>query len=416
MNQKIGFIGLGKLGLPVATVIKIKGFDVLGYDPMPTAWPTYEPIGNWPEGPEAAPGRAESVADVAAHAEGSIVFVAVQTPHEEFLDGTHTNRDIADFDYTYLIAAVKELAENVTASTTIAIISTVAPGTIRREILPLANKYMDIVYNPFFIAMGTTVRDFLEPEFILLGRSGVADPSVAMQEFYAAIHEDKHVSFKEMSYESAELVKMGYNTFITQKINFANWIMQLSHAIPEADVDDVTGALKDARDRVVSRAYLDGGMGDGGACHPRDNIVMEWLSDELGIMENPAQSANDIRDHQARWLADVMISELKDGMDLIIFGYAYKPNTPLTQGSPALLINIILWDCGYHPTLIDPVVDGKPLPGFEAPVVMLMGCDHEYDQEEIFTLPPGSVVIDPFRNHYLWGPDVKVIRLGEATI
>ncbi len=410
--KKIGFIGLGKLGLPVATVMQLKGFDVLGYDPKPTTWPSYEPIGNWPEGPEAAPARAESYADVAAHAEGSIIFVAVQTPHEDRLDGTHTNRDIGDFDYAYLIDVIKSISAYVEKPTTIAIISTVSPGSIREHILPLANEHMEIVYNPFFIAMGTTVRDFLEPEFILLGYDKFEGGGVdRLAEFYIDLH-DSPPPIKQMSYESAELVKMGYNTFITQKINFANWMMQLCEAIPQADIDDVTSTLKAADKRLTSTAYMDAGMGDGGACHPRDNIVMEWLSDEISIFENPAQSANDIREQQARWLADVVLQYHKDDMEIIIYGYAYKPDTPLTQGSAALLVANILHDCGHQPVLIDPVVDGKDMPAPDKPAVLLIGCNHSYPHQ--IALQPGSVVIDPFRNNLKWAVDVTVINLGAA--
>lgn len=416
--KKIGFIGLGKLGLPVATVMRLKGFDVMGWDPLPTEWPEYEPIGNWPEGPAAAPRRANSVEELCDHAAGSIIFVAVQTPHEEHLDGTRTNRDIADFDYQYLIGAVAALAEEIIVPTTIAIISTVAPGTIRREILPVANEHMEIVYNPFFIAMGTTVRDFLEPEFILMGIQPFPDDATphALTAFYLELHDNgkpgDRPPIRYMSYESAELVKMGYNTFITQKINFANWLMQICEAIPEADIDDVMHTLQCSNRRLISTAYLDGGMGDGGACHPRDNIVMEWLSDELKIFENPAQSANDVRTQQARWLADVMLSYHSADMEIIIYGFAYKPGTPLTQGSAALLVANILHDCGYRPVMIDPVVDGKAEPIFDRPAVFLLGCNHPY--MKAVTLTPGSVVIDPFRNNLSWGNDVTVVNLGAA--
>ena len=102
----------------------------------------------------------------------------------------------------------------------VVIISTVLPGTIRREIIPIIedNPYFKLCYNPFFIAMGTTINDFINPEFVLFG---VDDKGAyeAAKEFYATIH-DKPVY--ECTIEEAEMIKVSYNTYITMKINLAN--------------------------------------------------------------------------------------------------------------------------------------------------------------------------------------------------
>ena len=105
------------------------------------------------------------------------------------------------------------------------IISTVLPGTISREIKPLLNKYVKLCYNPFFIAMGTTINDFLNPEIILFG---VDDKHAAKkaEKFYKTINNSP---FFKTSIENAELIKVCYNTFISTKIAFINTIMELCH-------------------------------------------------------------------------------------------------------------------------------------------------------------------------------------------
>src|SRR5262249_6729878 len=153
------------------------------------------------------------------------------------------------------------------------------PGTIRREIFPLVGEHVKLCYNPFFIAMGTTIRDFLDPEFVLFG---MRDPEAAerARALYSTLH-DRPVY--ETSIENAELIKVSYNTYITMKIAFANTLMEICHKIEGCDVDQVTGGLALGTQRLLSPRYLGGGMGDGGGCHPRDNIALSWLSRELGL-------------------------------------------------------------------------------------------------------------------------------------
>ncbi len=265
--MKIGFVGLGKLGLPVAVAMAQKGHDVIGFDLDPRRM-SY----NRKPGVEAGPHgiddfndslakssiRFGSLEALAKHAR--IVFIAVQTPHQPRFEGvTHLPEDRADFDYSHLRGVIDSLARHVSRETIIAVISTVLPGTCRRELLPLCNEQMRLVYNPSFIAMGTTMADFLGPEIVLCG----GDDQAAMREvrrFYKTI---TPAPFYPCSFESAELVKVAYNTFIGQKIIFANTLMEMCHAIPGADVDVVTDAMKLSTRRLISGAYLSGGMGDG---------------------------------------------------------------------------------------------------------------------------------------------------------
>ena len=430
--MNIGFIGLGKLGLPVAVAMASKGHDVLGHDADPARMnkdskPGIEAgphgVGSFDDELAKSTIRFGAMAEVAAHAE--IVFIAVQTPHGPEYEGiTPLPESRADFDYTYLKAVVAELAKLIERDTLIAIVSTVLPGTCRRELLPLCNNHMRLVYNPSFIAMGTTMFDFFNPEIVLCG-AGNGDDHDAMERFYKTIVPRAH--FFACSLETAELIKVAYNTFIGQKIVFANAMMEICQRIPEADCDDVSRAMALSTRRLISPAYLKGGMGDGGACHPRDNIAMSWLARKLGLGFDLFGGLMEGRERQAEWIAERMIEYADplpwaDRLDytaagpLVIVGYAYKPGTDLTTGSAALLVADILKKRGYPVIKIDPRCDGGTVEAALAaiegpPPVILIGCNHpEYVDVE---WPLGSIVIDPWR--YIADQEgVTVLRLGEG--
>ena len=137
--------------------------------------------------------------------ESEIIFVAIQTPHEERYEGvTRLPDDRVDFDYTYLKEGITSLSteiEDLAEDRIVVIISTVLPGTIRREIMPVLSDHVKLCYNPFFIAMGTTMRDFLKPEFVLLGVDNDRAASV-VEDFYTTIH-DRQVY--RTAIENAEL-------------------------------------------------------------------------------------------------------------------------------------------------------------------------------------------------------------------
>ena len=177
--MNIGFIGLGKLGLPCALAVESRGHKVVGYDPseqvkdiIDTKKLQYQEI--WAqEHLEKSKIEVKSVEDVVGESE--IIFVPIQTPHGDEFEGiTRIPDERQDFDYTYLKKGIKDLAEEIwyqQVKKVVIIASTVLPGTIRREIKPIieSNPYFKLCYNPFFIAMGTTMRDFLSPEIVLFG-------------------------------------------------------------------------------------------------------------------------------------------------------------------------------------------------------------------------------------------------------
>ena len=411
--MNIGFIGLGKLGLPCALAIESRGHSVVGYDPseevkeiIDTKKLKYQEV--HAQGfLDKSKIEIKSVEEVVKHSE--IIFVPIQTPHGEKFEGTTKIPDEReDFDYTYLKQGLMDLDEELVKQNkemVVIVISTVLPGTIRREILPDLTTYVRLCYNPFFVAMGTTIDDFLRPEIILFG---VNDKKAAekAKKFYRTIN---HAPFYETTIENAELIKVTYNTFISTKIAFVNSVMEMCEHLPNTNVDDVMNALKMCEDRIISDRYLSGGMGDGGGCHPRDNIALSWLSDELGVSFNWFDNIMKQREVQTEMFAD-LIEEHCEDKKICIFGKSFKPETNLTAGSPAILLKNILEDRGHEVFNWDPHVDDWDIVLDEEPCCYFIGTKHP----EFISFPyeKGSVIIDPWR--YI--SDIEgcmVIRYGD---
>jgi UDPglucose 6-dehydrogenase len=346
--------------------------------------------------------------------ESDIIFVPIQTPHGEKFEGTTRIPDEReDFDYSYLKKGIGDLSEEIyyqQSKKVVIIISTVLPGTIRREIKPIieSNPYFKLCYNPFFIAMGTTMRDFLSPEMVLFG----VDDSWAAKKakkFYKTLH---HSSFYETTIENAELIKVVYNTFISTKIAFVNTLMEACHKLPNTNVDDVTNALKMCDDRIISDKYLSGGMGDGGGCHPRDNIALSWLSQELDLSYNWFDNIMKQREKQTGWLCD-LIEEYCDDKKILILGKSFKPETNITTGSPSILLKNILEERGHKVSMWDPYVDTHKLLTGKEPMVYFIGTKHP--DFTSYSYNQGSIIIDPWR--YISDiNNCKVIGIGDRLL
>ena len=414
--MNVGFMGMGKLGLPCALAVEMRGHKVVGYDPSPnikkildTKKLPYKEI--WAQDYlDKTNIKIKTVEEVVKHSD--IIFVPIQTPHGEKFEGTTRIPDEReDFDYSYLIDGLTQLDYELfqqKKETVVVVISTVLPGTIRRDIKPLLSEYTKLCYNPFFIAMGTVMEDFLRPEIILFG---VDDKEAAQKakKFYRTIN---HAPFYETTIENAELIKVAYNTFIGTKIAYVNTLMEMCHHLPNTNVDEVMNGLKMCNKRIISDKYLSGGMGDGGGCHPRDNIALSWLSDELGLKFNWFDNIMKQREVQTEWLAD-LIEEHSNGLPINILGKSFKPQTNITTGSPSILLNNILEERGHAVFMWDPYVDG-PFPTeygeFDEPQCYFIGTKH--DDFVNFPYEKDSIIIDPWR----FIPDIyncKVIRIGD---
>ena len=410
---KVGFVGLGKLGLPSALAIESKGHTVTGYDidPRVAGYVRDRRIPYIEAGVHDLLQKTRlkvlPLADVLRNSD--IIFVPVQTPHDPLYEGvTRLPDTTADFDYTYLKDACRSISrelDRMKQDRIVIIISTVLPGTIQREIKPLLSERIRLCYNPFFIAMGTTVQNFLNPEIVLFGVDDM-EAAAKAKEFYRTITD---APFHEMSIVNAELVKVNYNTFITMKINFANNLMEVCHHMRDmgADVDTVIDALSDCTQRIISPAYMRGGMPDGGGCHPRDNIALADFAMRHNLSNDIYTEAMSVRERHIGWFADIIQSY--GDLPKVILGKSYKPETNLTVGSPAVRLYNELADRHVQVEMWDPFVDDSSAINTQGPAVFFVGTRHE--QFADFSYPAGSIVIDPF-GYVRERNGVRVVRVG----
>lgn len=388
--MKIGWIGLGKLGLPCSLVMARAGFEVIGTDSN-AAVENYLATGVIPYVENGVNEAVESGVKVgwrssieAVVEESDVIFVAVQTPHAPKYEGCETTPDDKrDFDYGYLTAALRRVNQACAKELTVVIVSTVNPGTSAREFIPIfeSNKFVNLVYSPAFIAMGTTMKDFSQPEMVIVGTS--SDTAFdQVSKIHKAIH---NAPILRLSIISCEMVKMMYNTFIGMKIVFANTIGELCEKLG-GDSDEVVHALSHARERIISPKYLNAGMGDGGGCHPRDQIALSWLSERMGLSVDIFGFLMKARDSQTSWQAQ-LCRESSDisGLPIRICGREYKAESNLQVGSPSRLLKSILGD--------DASWQDVP-PNEEEPAVFFIGVNHWRYQE--WRWPVGSIVLDPW--------------------
>jgi UDPglucose 6-dehydrogenase len=320
--MQIGFIGLGKLGKPCAEAMAEQGIKVSGYDNNMSCISRLIDI---------KATLAEAVMDK------DMVFIAVPTPHEAGYDGREpiSHLEPRDFDYSILRSVVEECNSLMNERQLLVIISTVLPGTIRKHMAPLVTN-TNLVYNPYLIAMGTVKQDFLDPEMIMIGtEQGEINWQAAMlQNFYHDLL-NKSVRFEFGTWEEAEATKIFYNTFISTKLSLVNMIQDVAQKLGHMNVDRVTSALANSTRRIMSNRYMKAGMGDGGACHPRDNIALRWLAQKLELGYDLFAAVMLARERQAENMA---LEILKHGKNVFFSSNSYKPGTELVDGSYSLLV------------------------------------------------------------------------------
>ena len=393
--MRAGWVGLGKLGYPCALALAAYGgHDVLGYDPAVSGPRADLREAGLAEAERKADGRlrfAVSAAEVVR--ECDVVVIAVQTPHAAEYGGERPAPETArDFDYRWLTAAVRDVvaeAERQERRITVVVLSTTLPGTMDRLIRPLRGLRVTLAYSPAFISLGTTIADFCRPDFII---SATADgsPVPALEELYAFTG----APLVPCTLVTGELIKVARNMLITSQITFANMIMEIAHKTG-ADADAVTGALGLPRTA---------GMADGGPCRPRDLIALSWLSGQLGLSFDLAGALGRAREAQTAWLAGIVRQHAEDsGLPVMILGRAYKPESDLTAGSPALLLRHYLGAVAW-----DPLLDGPHMIG-SRPRVFAVATRHP--QFARIRFPAGSVVVDPF-GYIPDAPGVTVDRVG----
>ena len=407
----VGFVGLGKLGLPCAEAMASR-YSVTGYDIYPVT-PDKVKISDTLSG---------------AVANKDIVFVAVPTPHDPAYGGSTpiTHLPSKDFDYATVKKALTDINEFVNKDQLVVLISTVLPGTVRRELAQCVTNAR-FIYNPYLIAMGSVAYDMVNPEMVIIGTEDGSETGDASEliDFYRPLMENSP-RYVVGTWDEAESIKIFYNTFISAKIGIVNMIQDVAMKNGNINVDVVTQALANSTTRIMSPKYMTAGMGDAGPCHPRDNIALRWLAESLDLGYDLFSTIMSAREIQAKNIAS-FLSDLqkKTGLTVFIHGQTYKPNVPYMDGSYSTLIGSYLKDMKARFVYIDPAIsDISANPAAVLGIVFLAhnaeityGYTGKQGPQKLYTnLLDGSIVVDPWRKYITNNKEIKVIHYGNTRI
>ena len=408
--KKIGFIGIGKLGLDCAEVMAEK-HEVRGYDIYPRASDSVK------------------VCDIDELViESEWIFIAVPTPHAEGYDGSvpSSHMEPRDFGHDAVIDAINKVNAHARSPKKVVLISTVLPGTTRRKFYPLLDKQHQFLYNPYLIAMGSVKWDMVNPEMIMIGTENGAWNGIAseLKDLYDTVMQN-NPRYEIGTWDECESIKIFYNTFISAKVGLVNMVQDFALRIGHINVDVVTDALARSTMRIMGPKYMTAGMGDAGACHPRDNIALRWLAKEYDIGYDLFDTVMHAREIQAKNLAMFLVEQAKQhSMNIVIHGKAYKPDVEYCIGSYSTLVGHYVKAAGFGVRYLDPLADdpAEVITELAGPAVILWAHNrkitYEYTGDQPDTLPYcaiplGSVVVDPWRKL----PDIEgltVVHYGNT--
>ena len=384
--MKYSIIGLGKLGASMAAAIASRGFEVIGVDVDPNTLdairegraPVYET--DLERTLQQSRDRIRVTDDCEqAVLQSDLTFVVVPTPSD----------DKGAFVIDYAAAAFESVGRALATKKdfhNVVLTSTVLPGATRFGLLPVLERAsgktcgrdFGLCYSPEFIALGTVIRDFLNPDFVLIGEHDV-DAGDHLERAYAEIHQNPCVT-RRMTIENAELTKLAVNTFLTTKISFANLLCRICERLPGGDVDVVTEAL--GSDSRIGSRYLKGALGYGGPCFPRDNAALAYIAEQLGVAASIPQATDSINRSIAQSLVDLILRRQQREATVAVLGLAYKPASNVVEQSQGVEIVRALQRAGVRVVAYDPLVSAAAASQL-APGVVLSSCAEAIDGADV---------------------------------
>ena len=408
--KKIGFIGIGKLGLDCAEVMAEK-HTVRGYDIYPRSSDTVKVCG---------------IDELVNESEW--IFIAVPTPHAEGYDGSVPSSHMTpkDFGHDAVIDAINKVNQHARSSKKVVLISTVLPGTTRSKFITLLDPKHQFLYNPYLIAMGSVKWDMANPEMVIIGTedgelTGIAGELI---ELYKTIMANDP-RYEIGTWDECEAIKIFYNTYISAKVGIVNMIQDFAMKIGNINVDVVTNALARSTMRLQGPKYMTAGMGDAGACHPRDNIALRWLAEHYEVGYDLFDTIMHAREVQAKNLGLFLVEQARvTGLPIVIHGKAYKPDVEYCIGSYSTLVGHYVKEAGFPVVYVDPLADNQDevVAEVAGPAVFLWAHNrkitYEYTGEQKDTqaycdIEAGSVIVDPWRK-LTSTPEYRVVHYGNT--
>jgi UDPglucose 6-dehydrogenase len=359
--KSISVMGLGKLGAPLAAALGARGFRVVGVD---TDASKVAAIQNG-QAPVNEPGLHELIGECEGRLSASTdAEAAVRNSEATFVVVSTPSEPNGGFSLRYVLPCMEAIGKTLRTKSgchLVVLTSTVMPGStggdVRRALERASGKtcgeHFGLCYSPEFIALGSVIRDFYFPDFLLIGESD-ARAGDALTEIYRRTC--KNTPFvARMNFINAEITKLAVNTYITTKISYANMIARLCERLPEADANVVTNAL--GLDSRIGPRYLRGAVSYGGPCFPRDNRALAALAAQVGASSWLAEATDAFNRAQIKLLAETVKSHLGDGARVGILGITYKPDTEVVDEAFGLLLAQQLCSEELPVAVFDPAAD-----------------------------------------------------------
>lgn len=376
--MKISVIGLGKLGLCTACSFAAAGHKVVGLD-VNEAHVAELAAGRTPiretglEELHAMAGAnlkpTTDYGEAVANSEASLIIVP--TP----------SLDDGGFDNSFVIAALEAMAPHIRAKESfhiVNVVSTVMPGSCDTVFRPLLEELtgkrcgedFGLVYNPEFIALGSVIANFHNPDLVLIGASDQRSARIVKSLYESMVENEPRYAL--MSLINAEITKLSLNCFVTMKISFANELAAICERVPGADVDAVTDAL--GADERIGGKCLKAGLGFGGPCFPRDNLAFQRFATQAGREARLGPQVVAVNDEVVERLLRAVSKQVNKGGTVALFGLSYKPGTHITEESHAATLAGRLLAEGYVVRAHDPLARDEELIGAGA-----VFCEDAYD-------------------------------------
>lgn len=363
----IGVLGLGHVGLPTALGFSELGWRVIGADDLTVkanqirdgVTPFYEPGLEDLLSSSLHSGRFEVALNVQIAIESSdVIFVCVGTPQNE--DGSA--------DLSQIEAVGRLIAEHANSNKLVVEKSTTPVSTAKRlkETMKKhkdTNWNLDVAVNPEFLREGTGLRDFFEPDRIVLGveSDSARDQLVTI---YAPLlskmvnertDDVTHMNAKFVitDLNTAEIIKHASNSFLATKISFINSVADVCDKVG-ADIAKVAEAM--GMDPRIGPGFLNAGIGFGGYCLPKDIKAFSKIGEDLGVDMSIFRAVSSVNENRFM----TVFSKLKNSLDDLngkcgaIWGLAFKPGTDDIRESPCFPIIKGLIDQGMSVRLHDP--------------------------------------------------------------
>lgn len=387
MSENVAVIGLGKLGASMAAAFASRGKNVIGVDVNQKSIELVNqgkaPVQETDLDKYISENK-ERIRATLSHEDAilnsDMSFVIVPTPSDEK----------GSFSLQYAAWAFKEIGKALKKKNgyhNVVMTSTVLPGATRYGLLPIleqesgkkAGEDFGLCYSPEFIALGSIIRDFLHPDFNLIGEFDEKCGS-QLEDFYSQIVLNNAPS-KRMSLENGELTKISVNTYVTTKITFANMLADLCERIPGGDVDVVTDAL--GTDLRIGRRYLTGALGYGGPCFPRDNVALSYMARVLDTSADIAETTDHLNRSMAERITNRLRPLIEKGQTVAILGLAYKPSSHVVEESQSLFLAKTLSQAGARVVAYDPLANESAGAELKGTILILKSAKECLEQADI---------------------------------